>query len=321
MQCDEFRQLVDSYINDELSIETNHQLISHLAYCSECRYELTARRELRRRLRTAFTSASANQMRPEFANRLRRELHEYALGKRQDSQDSKDRLRFSKRKPKFWWIAIAACLLFATGLGVVLYRQRESKGTLPGTYRTVRVDPTKAISPELGAQSPVDLEKTELARSAVGDHRDCAIHFRLSEKPIDLEAAGRTYDPVYINLTKVVSDQGDKPLDFELIEAHSCVFESRRFAHIVLKYHGSLVSVLVTDAKSSIDGNEKTAPSLSQSQVISCSQFDGYRVSCFQTLRHATFVVSDLSERENLALARALAPSMFAHITRVERSA
>jgi len=52
-----------------------------------------------------------------------------------------------------------------------------------------------------------------------------------------------------------------------------------------------------------------------QAQVIACSQLDGYQVSCFQTARHAVFVVSDLPEGDNLALARALAPSVFAHIT------
>jgi hypothetical protein len=94
---------------------------------------------------------------------------------------------------------------------------------------------------------------------------------------------------------------------------HSCLYESRRFAHIVLKYHDRLVSFLVTDATT-----EATPQSRSQSQVIACSQFEGYQVSCFQTGRHAIFIVSDMPEGDNLALARALAPSVFAHITRVE---
>jgi len=54
---------------------------------------------------------------------------------------------------------------------------------------------------------------------------------------------------VYINLTKAVfSQQGDAPLDAQFVEAHSCVFAGRRFAHIILKYHGRLVSFLVTDS-------------------------------------------------------------------------
>ena len=103
-------------------------------------------------------------------------------------------------------------------------------------------------SPEVNPEIPISIVKTELAKSAVGDHRDCAIKFRLAEKPIDLEVAGQKYDPVYINLTKaVLSQQGAAPLDAQFVEAHSCVFEGRRFAHIVLKYHGQVVSLLVTD--------------------------------------------------------------------------
>jgi hypothetical protein len=162
----------------------------------------------------------------------------------------------------------------------------------------------------------------ELAKSAAGDHRDCAIHFRLKEKPISLEEAGRKYDPVYINLSRAVLSQKDgEPAQIQIVEAHSCVFEGRRFAHVVLKYHGRPVSFLVTDVDR---GNENAAPRSfadAQDQVITCSQFDGYQVSCFETARHAVFVVSDLPEGENLALARALAPSVFEHITRTENAA
>ncbi len=187
--------------------------------------------------------------------------------------------------------------------------------TSPGPQEIGQIEPLTDNSTPVGSGGPVNIVKTELARSAVGDHRDCAIHFRLAEKPIDLEEAGRKYDPVYINLTKAVLSQGNSPFDVELVEAHSCVFEARRFAHIVLKYHGRVVSFLVTDAVAEI-----TPPSLSQSQVITCSQFDGYQVSCFQTNHHAVFVISDLPEGENLGLARALAPSVYAYITRSEKA-
>lgn len=139
----------------------------------------------------------------------------------------------------------------------------------------------------------------------------------MAEKPIDLEAAGQKYDRVYVNLTKaVLSQQGAALLDAQFVEAHSCVYQERRFAHIVLKYHGHLVSFLVTDIEPT-----KRMQSESDPQVITCSEFDGYKVSCFETARHAVFVVSDLTEGDNLALGRALAPSVFAHIIRSESNA
>jgi hypothetical protein len=298
MQCQEFREIADSYLGNELIVETNHAIISHLEYCAECRRELTARRELRARLRQAFLNASENQMRPEFTERLNTQLHARALGKRDTRAATFGTSRSSIRLGRKASLALAACLLLAMAIGFVAVRQRDSSVT-----------------------SRESIE-TELAQSAVSDHRDCAVHFRLAEKPIDLEAAGRKYDPVYINLTKaVLMDQGGAMADAEFVEAHSCVLGGRRFAHIVFNYHGRLVSFLVTDSGDPNGTNGGGSSAIAQPQVNACSQFDGYQVSCFQTVRHAVFVVSDLSESENLALARALAPSVYAHITRTERAA
>ena len=295
MQCQEFREIVDSYLGNELIVETNHAIISHLEHCAECRRELAARRELRTKLREAFINAPQNQIRPEFAERLNAQLQARTPGKRDTRVATDVTVRSALRWGRKSWLALAACLLLAVAFGLVAIRQRVSS-----------VENREAI-------------KTELAKSAVGDHRDCAIHFRLAEKPIDLEAAGRKYDPVYINLTKAVfTEQAGAPADAEFVEAHSCVLEGRRFAHIVFKYHGRLVSFLVTDTGRTGETRGSTPPALADQEVTACSPLDGYQVSCFQTARHAVFVVSDLSEGENLALARALAPSVYTHITRIE---
>jgi len=318
MQCREFREIADSYLGNELIVETNHEVISHLEHCPECRGELAARRELRSQLRQAFIKAPENQLRPEFARQVRTQLHDYALGKCGAPVVSARGRRSFVAVRRTSWLALAACLVLATVIGLVLVRQRFSAPKQPPTQEIARNAETPSYSPELNPGIPVNLVKTELAKSAVGDHRDCAIHFRLAEKPIDLEVAGRRYDPVYINLTKAVLSQGSIPLDAEFVEAHSCVFEGRRFAHIILRYHGHLVSFLVTDTADSGEKKQSTPPTVAQPQVIACSQFDGYQVSCFQTAHHAVFVVSDMPEGDNLALTRALAPSVCAHISRTE---
>lgn len=317
MQCREFRDIADSYLSDELIVETNHGVISHLEHCAECRQELTARRELRGTLREAFIKAPQNQMRPEFAERLGTQLHDYALGKRSAPfmASSGWRTSFTKRRTSLF--ALAACLVLAIGLGLVLVWQRISRSGQRAGHEVAAGNTTLGNSP--GSASIV---KTDLAKSAVGDHRDCAIKFRLAEKPIDLEVAGRKYDRVYINLTKaVLSEQGDAPLDAQFVEAHSCVFEGRRFAHIVLKYHGRIVSFLVTDIVPAKDAQTWSLRTSVDPQVFACSQSDGYQVACFETARHAVLIVSDLPEGDNLALARALAPSVLVHITRIENAA
>lgn len=320
MQCQEFREIADSYLGSELIVETNHAVISHLEHCAECRRELAARRELRTKLRDAFMSAPDNQMRPEFAEQLNGQLRTRALSKRPASVLAGGAWLPSLRPRRTFWLALAACLVLATGLGLVALRHRFSSQP-PDSNQVASHEPTPNSSSELNPGIPVNLVKTELAKSAAGDHRDCAIHFRLAEKPIDLEVAGTKYDPVYINLTKAVfTEQSGALAKAELVEAHSCIFEGRRFAHVILKYQGRLVSLLVTETGRNVESKAATQ-TLAQQQVIACSQFDGYQVSCFQTTHHAVFVVSDLPEGENLALARIVAPSMYAHITRTENAA
>src|SRR5882757_6642886 len=319
MQCREFRDIADSYLGNELIVETNHEVISHLEHCSECRCELAARRELRSQLREAFIKAPENQMSEEFGQRLSARLHEQAFG-RSVTPLSRRGWHPSVTLRRTSWLALAACLVLATGFGLILVRQRMlERPSQQGRQDLAGREPTPSYPAELNPGIPVSIVKTELARDAAGDHRDCAVHFRLAEKPIDLEVAGRKYDPVYINLTKaVLSEKGEVPLGAEFVEAHSCVFQGRRFAHVILRYHGHLVSFLVTDTGDSGEKQRTAPPTLAQAQVIACSQFDGYKVSCFQTARHAAFVVSDMSEGDNMALTRALAPSVYAHISRSE---
>lgn len=313
VQCHQFRELADSYLGNELSVETNHAVISHVEHCIECRSELAARRALRMSLRAAFMNAPENQMRPEFASLLSSQLHDHALSKGISTGASLSNGPPTRSSRQTRSLALVACLVIAAGLGLILFREwrtRENLGREPIAKTSAGSDPGLMLN----------LVKTELAKSAVGDHRDCAIHFRLADKPIDLEEAGRKFDPAYMGLTKAVLSRDSLSPNLEFVEAHSCVFEGRRFAHIVLRYHGGLVSFLVTDSGGTIETKQSTPPMVARDQVIACSQFDGYRVSCFQTARHAIFVVSDLPEGENLALARALAPSVVSHLTRTERA-
>ncbi len=329
MLCRDFREVADSYLSDQLLIETNHDVIAHLERCADCRRELTARRELRGTLRSAFVNAPERQLHPEVASRLRAQLQSYAMQKGGPRFTVKGGWRSAVTFRRAQWLALAASLVITAGFGLLMLRRQifdyprtgESGGLKRSSEAPSRKTATTSL-PYADPKLPVILVRMELAKSAAGDHRDCAIHFRLKEKPISLEEAGRKYDPVYINLSRAVLSQKDgEPAQIQIVEAHSCVFEGRRFAHVVLKYHGRPVSFLVTDVDR---GNENAAPRSfadAQDQVITCSQFDGYQVSCFETARHAVFVVSDLPEGENLALARALAPSVFEHITRTENAA
>jgi anti-sigma factor RsiW len=287
MDCQEFWEIADSYLSDELTIESNHEAIAHIEKCAKCRSELAARRAVRTKLREAFRGLPSNRMRPKFMDDMSRRLQDAAIGKR------------SGRLRRYSMLAVAAGLLLAAVLGVIIVRQQLSRPA----RTTAKADRTNSS------------DQQELAKAAVGDHRDCAVQFRLAEKPIDLELAGRQYDAAYLGLTKsIFIAGGETPLGVQLIEAHSCIFKGRRFAHLVLKYRGSLLSVLVTEIPAARVVRSAPSSVLTEPDSIVCSQIDDYNVSFFQTARHAVFVVSALPEGENLAVTRALAPGIFVHL-------
>ena len=323
MECSEFDDIADSYLDGELSAETKPEVLRHLEGCDICRRELDARRELRARLRAAFYGDASFNVRPEFEERLRADLRSKALGQAEAHPALFGRMGG-------WPIAIAASLLLTLGIGFFTLQQRRSQQPAPvdvvaggqahpaadGKADGSSSSPHRQTSPGAGHVG------FELAEAAAGDHRDCAIKFNLAEDPIDLEEAGRKFDPALINLTSIVKTRSeDLEGQFEFIESHSCVFRGQRFAHVVLKHRGRVVSLLVAEPEQNKTTAQAATPDNMRRQVNACSRSGQYQISCFETARHAVFVVSDLSEAENLAVAHAFAPSIQEHIARFENAA
>ena len=144
-----------------------------------------------------------------------------------------------------------------------------------------------------------------LAANAAGDHQNCAIKFNLRERPIPLEEAARRYDPAFASLTTVDAPIGLPGGAMAVLDRHSCVFDDRRFGHVVFRYEDHIVSLLVTSGSTGAG----SAPALVANNTA-------YRVASFDAGTHAVFVVSDLPERDVLGVAQALAASVTQRLTR-----
>ena len=316
MQCRDFCEVADSYLSDELLVETNHDVIAHLETCADCRRELAARRALRTILRASFTKAKELQMSDEFASRLHSGLRAAATSGAMSLTIL----------PRTWMIAAGLMMTLTFGAIAVWQRQRVQTNSemadnrQPQNTAAVKSPDVQPRSAEIAVDANAILAR--MSELAAGDHRDCAIGHRLPDRPIPLEEAGRKYDRAYLDLTKAVMLHRD---DFneaiELVMAHACVFRGHWFGHIVVRHRGRLVSLLVTklEDSSGIAAPKEKLPKGSGAQVIACSTAGGYQISCFRTAQHGVFVVSDLEEGENLAFARRLAPSVYEHITHAEQ--
>ncbi|HEU4796832.1 MAG TPA: hypothetical protein VFT02_14450 [Pyrinomonadaceae bacterium] len=315
MQCRDFREVADSYLSDELLVETNHDVIAHLEACAGCRRELAARRELRKILRTSFAKAEELQMPHEFASRLQSELRTAMSGSMSLNM-----------LPRAWLIAALVIIAMTLGALAVWQRQRVQTNSQVAdkreTQNTTAVKPSDVQPPHADINVDANTVLAKMSELAAGDHRDCAIGHRLPDRPIPLEEAGRKYDRAYLDLTKaVMSHRDDFNEAIELVMAHACVFRGQWFGHIVVRHRGRLVSLLVTRLEDSggIATAKEKLPKDWAAQVIACSTAGGFQISCFRTAQHGVFVVSDLEEGENLALARRLAPSLYEHIMHAEQ--
>jgi anti-sigma factor RsiW len=149
-----------------------------------------------------------------------------------------------------WW-ALAAAVLIAVGAGT-LYHNRSA-----------------AI---------------ELARIAVGDHKNCALQFRLTERPISLQEAARRYGATYRVVEQLPPDDIVTPAGVaHVLERHACVYEGRRFAHVVLEFRGERVSLLVTAGGGSAIGGRVPG------------SIDGMNVVSFEAGQQVVFIVGDVS--------------------------
>ena len=145
-----------------------------------------------------------------------------------------------------------------------------------------------------------------LARLAVGDHQNCALTFRLAERPITLEQAAQEYDAAFRSLQTVeplTTALPGGPLD--VVDRHSCVWNGVRFAHLVLRYKDTLVSVVVASDAGA------TASWIPWQQLdhdpTALPPAEGQQVAAFRGAGHTVFVVSSLPADDVQAVSRVMA--------------
>jgi anti-sigma factor RsiW len=273
MTCADRSVALDTYVDGELSGDTLRDLREHFEQCDACRTEVEARRALRQSLRGAFLRSRSLGPNEAFLARARATI---VAGE-------------GRGRPQWAgvgnWLGVAAAFLLVAGLAWLVDR--------------------------LPRVPSLSLAMAAISDHAAGDHRNCALHFALEEKPISLDDAARLYEPAYRGLREAVATS--TPVaggQVKLVEAHACVFHGRRFAHIVLGRGGRVVSLLVTPTRP--DGIANTLAGVSP-----CPSSGDLRIACTTAGGYAVFVVSDMPDADNLQLARLLMPAVRAHLAGV----
>jgi len=95
--CKKVRAYLDSYLNNELLVETTHDVLRHLEQCAECSQALENRRRVKALLKTAVMKETAP---PALEDRIRRRIRKDA----------------SRGWPMWTLVAAAAVIVIAVGL-------------------------------------------------------------------------------------------------------------------------------------------------------------------------------------------------------------
>ena len=272
MECRDVREVADSFLAGELLTETSHQILRHLDTCRPCRVELAGRRALRDGIRRALEEAPEFTPRPEFVAELRTKLQAAAA-----QAPVRRGIKLQK-----WWTLAAVLVLAATIMFAFRSRQWFT-----------------------GADT--------LAVAAVGDHRYCALHYQLNERPISLEMAAEKYDAAYRVLeTLPPVDVSTASGPARVLERHVCVYDGRRFGHLVLAYRGTRISLIMTEAPGDAGAASGGLP-----QVKADGRVDGMTVVSFRAARHRVFLTGDLPHVELVSLADVVAGPLYRRLTGV----
>jgi hypothetical protein len=198
----------------------------------------------------------------------------------QPSAEFAERLRVELRaatmhRQRSWtlssrWLGLAAGLVLAAGLTTAILLNRSSA-------------PAQA-----------------LARDAIGDHRNCALKFRLVRAPMPLEEAAQRFDRAYRLLLSAPPDDISTPEGpVRVVDRHACEYGAHRFGHVILQYRGHVVSLLLTANDRPIDA---AVPAVAIPRVIG-RPTDGLSVVSVDGVRHAVMLVGDLEKHELTQLA------------------
>jgi len=166
--CEKVRGCLDSYLNNELLAETNHEVLRHLETCAGCSDALESRVRLRDSLRRAVLAETAPADLPE---KIRRKIR---------------RKRFSLDLPRFgssWALAAAASLLLLmAGWGYYLILESSDSPLLP----------------ELAGS---------ILNLGLGDHVTCAINHKVSNRHYTLEQMAQEMGPSFSGLVPIVREK------------------------------------------------------------------------------------------------------------------
>lgn len=165
--CKKLRAYLDSYLNNELLVETTHEVLRHLEHCPACVEALENRRRVKQLLKTAVMKESAS---PALQEKIRKSI-------RQDS---------SRGWPVWTLVAAAAVILIAVSLAGLRLWNRT------GSTRPDRV---------------AEMAGAQILQVGLKDHVHCALDSGLANRVFTEAEMREKLGPEFFGLVGMVKEK------------------------------------------------------------------------------------------------------------------
>jgi hypothetical protein len=157
-----------------------------------------------------------------------------------------------------------------------------------------------------------------IMRAGLSDHVHCTIFRKYPAKAPSIDELSQSIGAEYSSLIPAIKRHVS--YGTQIIMAHHCGYQGRKYVHVALKSGGGLISLVI--AKKG-PGESLTAEQLRSVVVQSgislySSAANPYSVSAFETRDHLIYLVSESGERRNAEMLAAMGPAIQALLTEIE---
>jgi hypothetical protein len=282
--CEAALRSLDSYNSHGEPTQTDREMLRHMEQCPDCAREFALRTRVSDRLKEAVRNEPIN---PYLEAKIRR------------------RIAGQGRRSWMWpsrVASVAVALLVFLGAAIA-YQLGHLRLTTASQDAYIA-----SISGKVAA----------ILRVGLGDHVHCTVFRKFPKEPPAREKMLADLGPENSPLLPVV--QARIPKDYRVIMAHRCSYRGRKFVHLAMRDDSSLISLVIARrGDGEAFGRDKLGPVLAESGIpIYQGHVQRFAIAGFESQDHLVYLVSDLTEQQNLAMLASLAAPVRSFLSRLE---
>jgi hypothetical protein len=268
------RDYLDSYLNNELLVETNHVVLGHLKTCPVCSGRLRDMERVKSTLKAAVLAKPLPDGLPD-------RIHSKLRRKRPDTYR--------------WILAAAATVAIAAGSWATL--RVWNRHQVPGARTIIEA-------------TGIGSENAGVLQIGLADHVHCALDAGFANQSFSEEEMSQKLGPEYSGLVPLIREKA--PGDLKVIVGHRCRAGGRQYIHLILRNQQTILSVVLTrkNGDSFAGPRQDQLPVEAAAVALHEARIQNFELAGFEGGDFLAFVVSNLPRDDNVRIAASLGPAL-----------